>query len=248
VVASSISPYGFDIALGEDDNFIVVWGDGFGANLLIQGRRYDPSGAPVGSELEISTAEGTGPAVASDADGDFVVTWRDRFYGPTVLARELDAGGMPRTAPFQVNTYATAFTHSTAIASDEAGNYVVVWQASYLDGDARGVFGQRFAGPDLHLSVDGTCPGPVSVSILNAPPSTEVALVAAASTNGFVKGGALCPGVELEIGEPFQLPPRFVLVDLIGSGSTSMNLAPGRCHVQALALASCGTSNVVVVP
>jgi hypothetical protein len=155
---------------------------------------------------------------------------------------------MPRTAPFQVNTYATAFTHSTAIASDEAGNYVVVWQASYLDGDARGVFGQRFAGPDLHLSVDGTCPGPVSVSILNAPPSTEVALVAAASTTGVVKGGALCPGVELEIGEPFQLPPSFVIVDGEGRGEAELSLGANRCFVEALALADCQSSGAVAVP
>jgi hypothetical protein len=83
---------------------------------------------------------------------------------------------------------------------------------------------------------------------VSAPPSTEVALVAAANTNGFIKGAALCPGTELEIGEPFQLPPVFVIVDGNGKGSASLTLGANRCHVQALALATCETSNVVEVP
>jgi hypothetical protein len=140
------------------------------------------------------------------------------------------------------------FEQRPDVASAADGSFVVVWESLGQDGDSFGIFGQRFAGPDLHLSVDGTCPGPVSVSIVNAPPSSEVALVAAANTNGFVKGGALCPGVEFEIGEPLQLPPTFVIVDGEGKGETTLELGAGRCFVQALALAECATSNTVEVP
>jgi hypothetical protein len=110
------------------------------------------------------------------------------------------------------------------------------------------VNGRRFAGPGLALTVDGTCPGPVTVEVSSAPPNSEVALVAADHTNGFTKGGTLCNGTRFEIGEPFQLPPTFVVVDGNGNGSTNLSLQANRCHLQALAFASCETSNVVAMP
>lgn len=50
-----------------------------------------------------------------------------------------------RWAPsFQVNTYTTNGQDGAAVASDAAGNFVVLW-ASPHDGGNLGVFGQRFA-------------------------------------------------------------------------------------------------------
>jgi hypothetical protein len=239
-------PPTYDIAILEDEDVVIVHREDWGQNKLIAGSRYDAFGAFLG-RFEISVGTGQNPEVASDADGDFVVVWQDSTISPTdVLAREFDGDGTPRQPPFQVNTYFPFPFQYSAIASDESGNYVVIWGGR--DGGRAGIAGQRFASPDLHLSVDGTCPGPVTVSIVNAPPNSEVALIAAANTNGFVKGGSLCPGVELEIGEPFQLPPGFVIVDGNGRGSTSLTLGANRCHVQALALQSCETSNVAEVP
>lgn len=95
------------------------------------------------------------------------------------------------------------------------------------------------------LSVSGSCPGAVTVEISNAPPSSEVALVASANTNGFTLQGKLCPGAVFEIGEPFLLPPTFVRVDGNGTGSTVMSLPSNRCWLEALAFASCTTSRAV---
>jgi hypothetical protein len=39
-----------------------------------------------------------------------------------------------------------------------------------------------------------------------------------------------------------------VIVDGQGAGSTQITLAPDRCHVQALSLATCEATNVVRVP
>jgi hypothetical protein len=74
-----------------------------------------------------------------------------------------------------------------------------------------------------------------------------VAIIAAAKTHGFTKGGNLCNGIELEIGEPFALPPTFVIVDGEGNGSVERDLPPNRCFLQALSLADCSTSGVVRV-
>jgi hypothetical protein len=237
-VTSFIStPYFFDTAVRENGDFVVVWQDRFGANdPSILGRRWDASGSPLGGEFEVSPS-GRVPVVASDADANFAVAWSQQGE---VYAREYEFGGVPRTDPFRVNT--TPSGGGPAIASDREGNFVVTWSGG------GGILGQRFAGPGLYLSADGACPGPVTVSISNAPPNTEVAVVAAANTNGFVKGGALCNGTQFEIGEPFQLPPGFVIVDGEGAGEASLELGPDRCFLQALALANCETSNVAAVP
>jgi hypothetical protein len=97
------------------------------------------------------------------------------------------------------------------------------------------------------LSVNGACPGPVTLSISGATPNAEVAVVKAANTNGFEKGGAMCNGSLLSIGEPFNLPPSFVLTDSNGNGSTQTTLQSGFCQLQALDFANCRRSNTVSV-
>ena len=47
-------------------------------------------------------------------------------------------------AEFQVNTYTTSNQEVPAVASDSVGNFVIVWQSLTQDGDATGIFGQRF--------------------------------------------------------------------------------------------------------
>ena len=45
---------------------------------------------------------------------------------------------------FQVNTYTFGYQESPSVASDAAGNFVVVWQSDYGDGSSWGIFGQRY--------------------------------------------------------------------------------------------------------
>ncbi len=54
----------------------------------------------------------------------------------------------------QINTYTTSAQRNPAVASDAAGNFVVVWE-SYQDGSYQGIFGQRY-------DVFGTPQGPSS--------------------------------------------------------------------------------------
>jgi hypothetical protein len=85
------------------------------------------------------------------------------------------------------------------------------------------------------------------VTIARAPASSEVALIAAANNNGFTKGGTLCAGTELEIGEPLALPPTVLSVDENGTGSIELNLGAGSCWLEALAFASCEASGAIEV-
>jgi len=59
------------------------------------------------------------------------------------------AGAQPVGSEFQINTYTLGNQRpkpGNAIAADELGNFVVVWQSDAQDGSAYGVFGQRFDG------------------------------------------------------------------------------------------------------
>jgi hypothetical protein len=55
---------------------------------------------------------------------------------------------------FRVNTFTMYGQRYPAVASGAAGNFVVVWQSYLQDGDARGVFGQRYAGGGAPLGAE----------------------------------------------------------------------------------------------
>jgi outer membrane protein assembly factor BamB len=103
-------------------------------------------------------------------------------------------------------------------------------------------------GTSFELTASGSCPGTVEVTIANAPPNTEVGVIAAAGNNGFVKGGSLCNGLVLEVSEPFQLPPTWIRVDSTGTGTATISLGPNRCWLEAIAVAGCGTTAANRVP
>ena len=57
---------------------------------------------------------------------------------------EMAWGQIPAGAEFQINTYTTGEQRRPRVASDESGNFVVVWESYDQDGSRNGVFGQRF--------------------------------------------------------------------------------------------------------
>src|SRR5262245_41770048 len=82
---------------------------------------------------QTTTGSQATPAVAIGANHGFVVTWAadgqdGNGYG--VFARVFDSTGQPVTVEFMVNTYTTGDQYEPAIASDGAGNFVVVWSSS----------------------------------------------------------------------------------------------------------------------
>jgi hypothetical protein len=163
------------IASDPSGNFVVVWqssnysgpdqdGDGSG----VFGQRFDAGGLPLGTEFQantFTTDDQTSPSVTSDAAGNFVVAWSSgRYYGPSqdgdargVFARRFASSGAPLGTEFQVNTYTTGDQSDPSIATDAAGNFVVVWSSSGYytaqDGSSSGIFAQRFDASGLP---DGT--------------------------------------------------------------------------------------------
>src|SRR5438270_672984 len=91
-----------------------------------------------GADVQVNTyttANQAVPAVAADADGDFVVVWQSKgavadTAGYSIQARRYRADGTPRdVSQFQVNTYTTSGQNFPAVAADGAGNFVVVWSS-----------------------------------------------------------------------------------------------------------------------
>jgi hypothetical protein len=92
------------------------------------------------------------PALAADADGDFVVTWssggQDGPGTPGIFGARFDSAGALLGAEFQVNVYTTGIQTGSAVAAEANGDFVVVWQSYHQDSGAGfgwGIFGRRFA-------------------------------------------------------------------------------------------------------
>src|SRR5262249_39755128 len=114
-------------------------------------------GAPVGTEFRVNTYTPgwqMRPSAAADAAGNFVVVWESEDqdgYSWGVFGRRFDSTGSALGTEFRVNTLTTAMERLPRVASDAAGNFVVVWQRATNGGLLSNVFGQRFSGTGAPL-------------------------------------------------------------------------------------------------
>jgi hypothetical protein len=142
------------ISASADGDFVVVWQQEFGqdgSSSGIFGQRFDSGGAPLGAEFQVNTLTTSAQeaaAVASDADGNFVVVWQS-FGGDGngfgIIARRFDANGAPLSSDFVVNETTTGNQLRPRVAATPSGAFVVVWQDDAGgDGELEGVFGRRF--------------------------------------------------------------------------------------------------------
>ena len=108
----------------------------------------------VGPEFQVNTYTSSyqdSASVASDASGDFVVVWQS--YGQDgssfgIFGQRYASDGNPLGGEFQVNTYTTGnqggFLAGPSVASDAAGNFVVVWYNQDPLGIDQDIFGQLY--------------------------------------------------------------------------------------------------------
>jgi hypothetical protein len=147
------------VAVDDAGNFVVVWSsDGsWGSDIdwnSIQGRIFYSNGFPAGPQDQVNTfttSLQSQPAVAADADGDFVVVWTSfDEYGEEfgIRGQRYGSDGLPAGGEFQANTYITDYQTNPAVAMNTDGDFVVVWQ-SYGSGDDDSsdysIQGQRYA-------------------------------------------------------------------------------------------------------
>jgi hypothetical protein len=130
-------------------------------------------GVPKGAEFRVNTYT-TGyqksPSVASDASGNFVVVWNsDRQDGSNngVFGQRYASSGAPAGAEFQVNTFTSNAQGFPRVASDAAGNFVVVWNSDTQDGSNDGVFAQRYTSSGGALGAESRVNSHTTVSQTN---------------------------------------------------------------------------------
>jgi hypothetical protein len=153
------------VGINAAGNFVVVWesagqdGSGWG----VFGQRFAPSGAPVGPEFRVNASvvgDQLRPDVAVDPSGGFLVAWQSGpLPGPgvtfDVFAQRYNSSGAPAGPEFRVNTYTSFNPLSPAVATDPAGNFVVVWTSQFQEGTGYvvrfGVYAQRYASSGVPL-------------------------------------------------------------------------------------------------
>jgi hypothetical protein len=132
------------VASDSDGDFVVAWVSTGSAGTdtsaySIQGQRYSASGTAQGLQFQVNTyttSYQNDPRIGIDSDGDFVVVWwsagssggdTDSF---SIQGQRYAANGTPQGTEFQVNTYTTGQQTYPDVASDAAGNFVVVWPSA----------------------------------------------------------------------------------------------------------------------
>lgn len=149
------------VAIADDGDFVVVWHSGRSYGLAnssydIKGQRFASDGSAVGGEFQINsytTAGQSNSAVASLANGDFVVVWQSLGSsgtdtdGYSIQGQRFASNGTALGSEFQINSYTTGEQSYPAVAAAASGDFVVVWQSSRGSEDrfSYSVQGQRFA-------------------------------------------------------------------------------------------------------
>jgi hypothetical protein len=140
------------VATDADGDFVVAWNsygqDGSSAGVFA--RRFSSAGAPIAFEFQVTTYTTSYqwfPAVAADADGDFVVAWSSDHDGFThgVFAQRFSSAGAALASEFQVNTYTEYFQGRPSVATDADGDFVVAWNSYLQDFGVAGIFARRYS-------------------------------------------------------------------------------------------------------
>jgi hypothetical protein len=86
-------------------------------------------------------------AVATDANGNYVVTWSSHNQdggGWGIYAQRYSASGLPIGGEFRVNTTTQDDQMYSTVAMDPTGDFVITWSSHNQDGNGWGVYAQRY--------------------------------------------------------------------------------------------------------
>ena len=128
------------------------------------GAAWPQGGVPLGPEFRVNTytpGNELSASIASDSMGNFVVVWASSNQDGSltgIFGQRYHFLGAPLGPEFRVNTYTTSNQFGPHVASDAAGNFMVVWASQGQDGSAFGIYGQRYdttgapAGPEFRVN------------------------------------------------------------------------------------------------
>jgi hypothetical protein len=142
------------VSMDSDGDFVVVWASSQqdGAIYGVFAQRFSSTGAVLATEFQVNTYTTDTqrhPAVASGADGAFVVVWQSytqdggNNYG--VFGRRFSNTGDPLAAEFQVTAFTFNDQRRPSVSAASDGGFVAVWESTAQDGDSVGVVARRFS-------------------------------------------------------------------------------------------------------
>jgi VCBS repeat-containing protein len=173
------------VAMDDSGDYVVTWSsrNQDGNNWGVYARRFNSSGVAITSEIlvnQTTTHEQNAARVATDANGNFVVTWTSRNQdapgGIGVYARRFSAAGTALSGEFQVNTTSSGDQFAPVVAMNRGGQFLIAWQGEGT-GDSAGIFFRRYA-------ADGTALTPVEIKVNPADRGTENTPTAAIDAAG----------------------------------------------------------------
>ena len=100
------------------------------------------------AEFQVNThtdSNQANPAIAADTNGNFVIVWNSYFEWPLsneIFGRRFGADASPIGSEFQINTTTSGNQKESSVATDAAGNFVVVWYGPGVSQED--IFGRRF--------------------------------------------------------------------------------------------------------
>ena len=157
------------VAMDDNGNFVITWssfGQDAGSSWGVFARQYGTGGATLTGEFQVNTTSGGDQwfsRVASDSDGDFVITWEsDQGGNFDVYAQRYNSSALATGIETRVNTYTTNSQQTSAVAMDADGNYYVTWESAGQDGSGFGIYFQEFqangtaVGSETHVSTSTT--------------------------------------------------------------------------------------------
>ncbi|MEZ0371240.1 MAG: fibronectin type III domain-containing protein [Candidatus Sericytochromatia bacterium] len=129
------------VALDSEGDFVISWANRVDTDediYNIDARRFSRRGEPQGDQFrvnEVTTDYQAFPSVASDADGDFIISWVSYYYeaeNGVIKALRYNSQGRALGSEFTVNAVDNGVQTYPHVAMDPDGNYAMSWQ-TYQD-------------------------------------------------------------------------------------------------------------------
>ena len=169
--------------------------------------------------------------ISAYQNGAHVASFDADVTGGTLIG--LSGGGYDEV---RVGSYGDAATRNAHIESNHSA--IAIDSLEYGTG----------VGGGLAIDMDGTCPGPVTLTVTGASVTGVVAIVYSQAPGTFtIPGGQTCGGTVLGLAGPVQIGPTD------NSGGTVRTFSPtlprGACglFIQAIDATSCNVSNVLQI-
>jgi len=136
------------VAVGSTGDFVVVWDR---SSFDIAGQRFSSNGSKLGGEFQANSPlamYGSRYAtVAFSPSDEFVVAWVDDMTYGDIRGRQFAPDGTPSGDDSLISTYTTSYQFGPTLATDTAGNFIVVWDSDGSvgsDSDGYSIQARRF--------------------------------------------------------------------------------------------------------